>query len=122
MDPNKKNNQNKNNNKKNKNLRGVLTLVAWAVVLTVLVNYLSAYAGNATNKASSHEVPYSQLWQLVEQDRIDEVTFEGGVVYATPEKGFVYTDEKGKTYTHSEKEKVILCLSLTVLRKNPTRR
>ena len=108
MDPNKKNNQNKNNNKKNKNLRGVLTLVAWAVVLTVLVNYLSAYAGNATNKASSHEVPYSQLWQLVEQDRIDEVTFEGGVVYATPEEGYVYTDEDGKTYTHSEKEKVVL--------------
>ena len=107
MDPNNKNNK-QNKNKKNKNLRGALTLVAWAVVLTVAVNYLSAYAGNATHKSSSHEVPYSQLWQLVEQDRIEEVTFEGGVVYATPEEGYVYTDEDGKSYTHSDEEQVIL--------------
>ena len=48
MDP-KKNSPNKKNgdNKKNKNLKGFLTLVAWALVLTVALNFLSAYAGNS---------------------------------------------------------------------------
>ena len=50
MDPNK-NSPNKKNgdNKKNKNLKGFLTLVAWALVLTVALNFLSAYAGNRSN-------------------------------------------------------------------------
>ena len=72
MDP-KKNSPNKKNgdNKKNKNLKGFLTLVAWALVLTVALNFLSAYAGNRSNKSTSHEVDYSQLWTLVEQGKID---------------------------------------------------
>ena len=80
MDPNKQknNNNNKKNGKGGKNLRGALILVLWAVALTVAINYLSAYAGNTANKSTSHEVPYSELWQLVEQDKIDSVTFEQG--------------------------------------------
>ena len=43
-DYNKKNNNNKNNKngKNNPRLKGILTLVAWAVVLTVILNYMSA--------------------------------------------------------------------------------
>ncbi len=110
MDPkNQKNSNNNNKNgKNNKNLKGVLTLVVWAVVLTVAVNYLSAYAGNSANKSTSHEVAYSDLWELVEQDKIESVSFESGTVYATPVTGFVYTDEEGKTFTHTEEKKVLL--------------
>ena len=97
MDP-KKNSPNKKNgdNKKNKNLKGFLTLVAWALVLTVALNFLSAYAGNRSNKSTSHEVDYSQLWQLVEEDKITDVIFENNTVYATPVEGYVFTDDKGK--------------------------
>ena len=106
MDPNKNspNNGTKNNKngKGNKNLKGVLTLVVWAVVLTVIINYLSAYAGNSANKATSHEVDYSYLWDLIEEDKIETVVFENNTVYATPSVGFVFTDEKGKEYTHTD--------------------
>ena len=41
-------NQNRNNNKNKKNLNGLLILLGWAVVLTVVFNYLSAYSRQAT--------------------------------------------------------------------------
>ena len=109
MDP-KKNSPNKKNgdNKKNKNLKGFLTLVAWALVLTVALNFLSAYAGNRSNKSTSHEVDYSQLWQLVEEDKITDVIFENNTVYATPVEGYVFTDDKGKEYTHTKDSVVVL--------------
>ena len=110
MDPKNNNNKNKNNKngKGNKNLKGVLILVVWALALTVAINYFSAYMGNTANKSTSHEIPYSDLWTLVEQDKIDSVSFESGTVYATPVDGYTYTDEDGKAFTHSEEKKVLL--------------
>ena len=110
MDPKNNNNKNKNNKngKGNKNLKGVLILVVWALALTVAINYFSAYMGNTANKSTSHEIPYSDLWTLVEQDKIESVSFESGTVYATPVDGYTYTDEDGKTFTHSEEKKVLL--------------
>ena len=109
MDP-KKNSPDKKNgdNKKNKNLKGILTLVAWALALTVALNFLSAYAGNRSNKSSSHEVDYSQLWQLVEDGKITDVIFENDTVYATPVEGYVFTDEKGTEYTHTKDSSLVL--------------
>ena len=110
MDPKNNNNKNKNNKngKGNKNLKGVLILVVWALALTVAINYFSAYMGNTANKSTSHEIPYSDLWTLVEQDKIESVSFESGTVYATPVDGYTYTDEDGKAFTHSEEKKVLL--------------
>ena len=110
MDPKNNNNKNKNNKngKGNKNLKGVLILVVWALALTVAINYFSAYMGNTANKSTSHEIPYSDLWTLVEQDKIESVSFESGTVYATPIDGYTYTDEDGKTFTHSEEKQVLL--------------
>ena len=106
-----KNNKNNKNSKNNRNLRGVLVLLAWAVVLTIGFNYFAAYAGNAANKATSFEVDFSALADLVREDKIARVEFENGQILATPIDGYVYTDESGKepkTYTNSEKTKVIL--------------
>ena len=50
------NNRNNKNNKNSNRMRGIMTLVAWAVVLTVAMNYISAYSGNTANKSSSHEI------------------------------------------------------------------
>ena len=106
-----KNNKNNKNSKNNRNLRGVLVLLAWAVVLTIGFNYFAAYTGNAANKATSFEVDFSALADLVREDKIARVEFEKGKILATPIDGYVYTDESGKepkTYTNSEKTKVIL--------------
>ena len=106
-----KNNKNNKNSKNNRNLRGVLVLLAWAVVLTIGFNYFAAYTGNAANKSTSFEVDFSALADLVREDKIARVEFENGQILATPIDGYVYTDESGKepkTYTNSEKTKVIL--------------
>ena len=70
MDPNNKKDQ-KNNQNRNRNMRGVVTLIIWALVLTVVFNYINAYSNNLTKRASSHEIPYSQLIDLVQEDQVD---------------------------------------------------
>ena len=40
---NKNSNKNSNQNKNKKNFNGLLMLLGWAVVLTVVFNYLSSY-------------------------------------------------------------------------------
>ena len=113
MDPNNKKDQ-KNNQNRNRNMRGVVTLIIWALVLTVVFNYINAYSNNLTKRASSHEIPYSQLIDLIQEDQVAELKIENGVLYATPVDGYVYTDEatdknkEPKSYTQSEKTPLIL--------------
>ena len=95
------NNRGNKNGKNNNRLRGILTLVAWAAVLTVMLQYFAAYNGNAANKASSHEIKYSEFVQLVEQNKVKEVLFKDDAVYITPVEGYTYTDDKGKEYTNT---------------------
>ena len=108
-----------NNNKKNKDnkpgkTRGVVTLIAWALVLTVALNYFTAYSGNTANKATSHEIKYSEMVDLVEKDKADSVLFKDDVIYITPVEGYVYTEKakndklEDKTYTHTEKTPITL--------------
>ena len=113
MDPNNKKDQ-KNNQNRNRNVRGVVTLIIWALVLTVVFNYINAYSNNLTKRASSHEIPYSQLIDLIQEDQVAELKIENGVLYATPVDGYVYTEEAAdknkepKSYTQSEKTPLIL--------------
>ena len=107
QDQNNKNNQ--NNNNKNSRMRGVLTLVAWAIVVTVIMNYIGAYSQNTANKSTSHEVKYSQFITLVEEDNAKSVLFRDGVIYVRPVEGYVYTedetpgsDTQPKSYTNTE--------------------
>ncbi len=113
MDPNNKKDQ-KNNQSRNRNMRGVVTLIIWALVLTVVFNYINAYSNNLTKRASSHEIPYSQLIDLIQEDQVAELKIENGVLYATPVDGYVYTEEatdknkEPKSNTQSEKTPLIL--------------
>lgn len=67
MDPN----QNKKNNKNNRGrMRGVASLILWALVLVVVFQYINAYTGNAANKTTSHEIKYSQLIEMVKADEV----------------------------------------------------
>ena len=109
------NNKNNKNNKNSNRLRGVLTLVLWAVVLTVAMNYISAYSGNTANKTSSHEIKYSQMIDMVEKDQVDEILFKDSAIYITPVEGYTYTEEakensteKPKSYTQSKDAKLTL--------------
>ena len=105
------NNGSNNNNRGGKNgkgnFRGVLTLIAWALVLTVAFNYFNAYNRNAANKNSSHEIKYSEMVTMIEKDQVDEVLFKDSTIYITPVDGYVYTEEVtsgGKTETKTYKQ------------------
>ena len=110
MDSNNRNNRNGGNKKNNKNLRSVISLIGWALVLTLVFNYILA----ATSGGRSFEVPYSEMMDLVEQNQIKEIQLKDGVLYATPVDGYTYTEKtdnkyrEPKTYTQSEKSKLTL--------------
>ena len=109
------NDKNNKNGKGRSNLRGILTLVAWALVLTVAFNYFAAYNSNATNKATSHEIKYSEMVSLIEGGKVNEVLFKDDAIYITPVEGYTYTEEKDensktppKSYTQSKDSKLTL--------------
>ena len=108
------NNSSNNNNRGGKNgknggFRGVLTLIAWALVLTVAFQYFNAYNNNAANKSTSHEIKYSDMISMIEKDLVKEVLFKDSTIYVTPVDGYVFTEEvtsgsktETKTYTQSK--------------------
>ena len=105
MDP--KNNQNKNE-KPRGNLRGIIMIILWAVILTVGFNYISAYMKNASNRSTSFEIKYSEMIQIVEADQAKSVEFKDGTIYLTPVDGYVYKDEDNKTHTSTAKSSLTL--------------
>ena len=109
------NDQNNKNGKGRNNLRGILTLVAWALVLTVAFNYFSAYNRNAASKATSHEIKYSEVVALIESGKAAEVQFKDDAIYVTPVEGYTYTEEQDensttppKSYTQSKDSQLTL--------------
>jgi len=106
MDPN--NNKDNKNGRSNRNLRGVLTLVAWAVVAVVILNYIQAYSQNTSNRSTSHEIKYSQFIQLVEEDKAQSVVFKDSTIYLTPVDSYVFIDEDGKEYTNTKEKGLVL--------------
>ena len=76
-----------NNNRNKKNLSGLLILLAWAVVLTVVFNYLSAYL---TEVAGLPQTGYQQylkdLWQ--------ELPIVNTVGYVDGEGNWVHTSDE----------------------------
>ena len=111
MDSNNRNGGNNGGNKKNnRNLRSVLSLIGWALVLTLVFNYILAM----TSGGKSFEITYSQMMNLVEEDQIKKIELKDGVLYATPVDGYTYTQESSnknqqpRTYTQSEKNPITL--------------
>ena len=94
MDNNQNNNHNNNKNKRN----GLLILVAWAIVLTVVFNYLSAASRQSSAAASTHEIQYSEFQRLVKEGLVESVVLTDGKIEITTEDGYVYVDESGNSY------------------------
>ena len=94
MDNNQNNSHNNNKNKRN----GLLILVAWAIVLTVVFNYLSAASRQSSAAASTHEIQYSEFQRLVKEGLVESVVLTDGKIEITTEDGYVYVDENGNSY------------------------
>ena len=101
-------NNNKNNNQKKpgkgSSWRGMLSLVAWALVLTVLLSYFGARREGDLESATQHEIAYSEFKDLVKDGMVEKVIIdsETGTLLITPADGYIFTDEDGKTYDDTE--------------------
>ena len=99
MPSNNKNDHNKN--KKNSNLTGLITLIAWALFLTVVINYMASYStrGNANQRTTKIEIGYSEMVGMIEQGEVASVSFTSDLINITPVDGFIYTDKDGNMIT-----------------------
>src|SRR5699024_10434470 len=77
---------------------GLLMLLGWAVVLTVVFNYLAAYSQQADTASSTHEISYSEFLELVEEGHVAEVLLTDGTLEITPVEGYVYADRERRAY------------------------
>ena len=55
-----------NQNDKNSNWRGVISLLCWAALLTIVISYASNYLGSAASHNGSVEIRYSEFVELLE--------------------------------------------------------
>mgnify|MGYP002515877916 CR=1 FL=1 len=93
--------RNDQNNKGGKNLQGVLRLVAWALLLTLVLRYAGLYINSKTGNAASAEIPYSTFIDLIEAGKAEFVRFDSDaqLLRLTTKADYTYTDEDGKTFT-----------------------
>ena len=76
MNQNDKNNKNSNQNKGGGNWRGVMSLICWALLATIIISYASSYFGSAGHQGSSMTVEYSTFKDMVAQDQVEMVQFD----------------------------------------------
>ena len=92
------NNRNKRNDKNRSRGGGMWSIVLWALLLTIGVNYLSVMLDQARAAETSCEIAYSELIDLVEAGKVKSIEFGDSVFTITPVDGFTYTDADGKSY------------------------
>ena len=97
----KRNGQNGGNN-----WRGVVSLVSWALLLTIIVSYVGNWI-SGSESSTSVEISYTEFVTLIENNKIAKVEFDPGtgLAHITPAVGFTYTDKDGKTYGPMPKRK-----------------
>ena len=95
MDQNDKNKSNKNNDRR----KGVLSLLIWALVLTIGFNYLLSAMDTKKLAESTCEIRYDEFLDLVRDGKVKEVEIADRTLNITPVDGFTYTDADGKTYS-----------------------
>ena len=96
MDQNNRNKRNRND--KNRRGGGMWSIVMWALLLTIAVNYISVMLDQARAAESSCEIAYSELIDLVEAGKVKSIEFGDSVFTITPVEGYTYTDAEGKSY------------------------
>lgn len=72
MKPDKQSGNGSNNNKRN--MMGIASIILWALVITILINYFTSMA----SAANSTEIFYSDFVRMVEEDKVYSVTLTNG--------------------------------------------
>ena len=93
-------NDKKNKNRKNSNMTGLVTLIAWALFLTVIINYMANYSmRNSDARSAKAEILFTDLVDMVKNDEVASVSFTDELINITPVEGYIYTDPDGQEYT-----------------------
>ena len=105
MDKNKK--QPDRNGKNGKNAKGLISLVSWALLLTLAITSFSNYFENTGKHASAVELSHTDFYAIVEAGQAEVVEFdnEENILVLTPRDGYTYTNDEGVTYTKTTDEK-----------------
>jgi cell division protease FtsH len=100
-------NKKPSNNKNNGNWRGVIQLVCWALVLTVIIGYARSYMTSTGNSASTVEVVYSDFKEMARNGQLERVDFDNSedILLLTPKDGYVYHGSDGTSYTKATDDK-----------------
>ena len=107
MDQNKKNKRPKNG--KGSNWRGLVSLVSWALLLTMLFSIGGDFMTGQVRHADSVEIKYSDFRSMVKAEQVSFVGFdnEEAILIVEPADGYVYTDEeKNIHYVYDAEEKL----------------
>ena len=99
------NGNNKNKPGKNSsNLRGIISLVCWALLLTIIISWASNTMTSAGHQGSSVELGYSNFVEMLDEGQVESVTFSNteNIFYIVPKDGYVYTNEDGVAYTRTK--------------------
>ena len=93
--------RNDQNNKGGKNAQGILRLVAWALLLTLVLRYAGLYINSRSGNAASAEIPYSTFIERIEDGKAEFIRFESDaqLLRLTTKGDYTYTDEDGKAFT-----------------------
>ena len=99
-------NKNKNkkphrpNDKRNSNLRGIISLVCWALLLTSIISYAGGLM-NESEADASVELVYSDYQEMVRSGHVETVEFDNSeaILIITPKEGYTYTSDDGTQYT-----------------------
>ena len=83
MEPNNRNNRNRGDKNRRRG-GGMWSIVLWALLLTIGVNYLSVMLDQARTAESSCEIAYSELVELVEEGKVKSIEFGDTVFTITP--------------------------------------
>ncbi|XAY17390.1 ATP-dependent zinc metalloprotease FtsH [Bengtsoniella intestinalis] len=75
-----------------------MSLISWALLLTILFTYGSSYLSASQEAAVTREVKYSDFVTMVEDGYVTEVIFNrtDGVLEITPTDAYVYVNEDGE--------------------------
>ena len=91
------NNNNKNKKKRGGNFTGLITLIAWALFLTVIINFMANYSlrGNNAQRSTRAEIVYTDFLDMIRSGEVASVSFTDELINITPVDGYIYVDENG---------------------------
>ena len=79
----------------NKNMMGIISLILWALIITLMINYFTS----SMSTSRSTQIEYSQFVEMVENDEVAWVVMEANkyTIYPKPETSGAAQSDAGDT-------------------------